>query len=203
MPHRTVDDYLKAHAEDAPMLERLRRILLDEGLSETIKWNAPCYTHVGRNVVGLAAFKSYVGLWFYDGALLDDPDGVLVNAQPGTTRALRQWRFERGARIPVGKVRKMVRAARKLAEGTKRATGRKTAPRAAPTRIPVELARALDEAGLRAAFDALTPGRRREFVAHVRSAKRPETKRRRIAACLPLIARGEGLSDRYRRKKPS
>ncbi|MCP4895410.1 MAG: DUF1801 domain-containing protein [bacterium] len=68
-------------------------MLLDSGLEEITKWGAPCYTRGGKNVVGPGAFKSYFGLWFFLGALLPDPEGVLVNAQEGTTKALRQWRL--------------------------------------------------------------------------------------------------------------
>ena len=53
-------------------LLKLRNILLSCGLEETVKWGAPTYTFAGKNVAGLASFKSYVGLWFHQGALLKD-----------------------------------------------------------------------------------------------------------------------------------
>ena len=48
----------------------------------------------GKNVVGIGAFKEFVSVWFFQGALLRDEQGVLVNAQEGRTRAMRQWRFQ-------------------------------------------------------------------------------------------------------------
>jgi len=50
-------------------------------------------------VVGLGAFKSHAGLWFFQGALLNDTHGKLINAQEGQTKALRQWRFQSMAEI--------------------------------------------------------------------------------------------------------
>ena len=45
----------------------------------------------------------------------------------------------------------------------------------------------------RAGFDGLTPGRKREYVRWIRSAKREETRLRRIAKALPLLEEGKGL----------
>lgn len=54
--------------------------------------------------------------------------------------------------------------------------------------IPDDLARALDDSGVREAFDALSYTRRKEAVRQVTEAKRPETRERRILTVV------EGLS---------
>ncbi len=100
--HKTVDDYIEAAEPWQDELIRLRKILRSTDLEETVKWGAPCYTHDGKNVVGMASFKSYVGLWFHQGALLGDKKKVLINAQEGKTKALRQWRFRRRRRSTLG-----------------------------------------------------------------------------------------------------
>ena len=56
--------------------QSLRAILLACGLDETLKWGRPVYAAGGKNVVGVAAFKTYFGLWFFEGARLADKDGV-------------------------------------------------------------------------------------------------------------------------------
>ena len=78
---KTVDEYIDKAEQWQPELTRLREILNSTGLEETVKWGAPCYTHDGKNVVGIAGFKNYFGLWFHQGALLADAEGVLINAQ--------------------------------------------------------------------------------------------------------------------------
>ncbi len=88
---KSVDAYINQSAQWHDELKLLRRILRWTSLKEEIKWGAPCYTHNGKNVVGVGAFKSYFGLWFHQGALLKDDNNVLINAQEGKTKALRQW----------------------------------------------------------------------------------------------------------------
>ena len=191
----TVDDYVAAQPQWRTALVELRSLLCATPLTETIKWGAPCYVLDKTNVVGLGAFKSYVGLWFYQGALLDDPDGVLINAQEGKTQALRQWRFADAAEIDPGRVRAYVAAAIELAR-----QGRSVpVQRDKPLVLPPELATALaDNAGLAKAFAGLTKGRQREYAEHVASAKRAETRQRRLARIIPMIAAGGGLNDKYR-----
>jgi len=113
---KTVEDYISEKTQWSAELERLRKLALATGFEETVKWGAPCYRAGGRNVVGLGAFKSYVGLWFYEGANMTDPDGVLINAQPGKTKLLRQWRFTDPADIDESQIRPYLEEARALAE---------------------------------------------------------------------------------------
>jgi len=175
-------------------IRRLRRVLLAAGLEETVKWGGPCYTHGGENVVGLGAFKSYFGLWFYQGALLPDPEKVLVNAQKGKTKALRQWRFT-DEDVNADAVASYVKAAIEVHERGEMITPQ----RGRPIQIPPELNDVLDaDPESRKAFDQLTPGKRREYTDHVAEAKRADTKMRRVEKILPMIRSGVGLHDKYR-----
>ena len=80
---KSVDAYIERNPQWAAALKKLRKILNATELEETVKWGGPCYTYEGKNVVGLGSFKSYVGLWFHQGALLKDEAKVLINAQEG------------------------------------------------------------------------------------------------------------------------
>lgn len=176
-------------------LSLLRKALLASGLTEEMKWGAPCYTLDGANIVGLGAFKSYVGLWFFHGALLKDADKVLVNAQVGRTRAMRQWRMTSAADINPALI------ARYLNEAIALAKSGASVPKAAPKKLlmPPELAKALKgDRKARAAFEMLTPGKQREYADYVGEAKQAATKERRIAKILPMIRAGGGLNDKYR-----
>lgn len=195
MPKLTADQFFAKAKVWRPELRCLRELCLDSGLREEIKWASPCYTHDGRNVVGIAAFNSYFGLWFFQGALLNDAASVLTNAQQGKTRAMRQWRMSSAKDIRVTLIRRYLKAARQLAE-----QGREIkALRNAPLSVPQALQDALHgNRSARLAFDALRPGLRREYAEFVAAAKRPETVARRIAKMLPMIEKGTGLNDRYR-----
>lgn len=191
----TADEFFASAKTWKRELAVLRGILRASGLEETVKWGGPVYVHDGENVVGLGAFKSYFGLWFYQGALLADPKELLVNAQAGKTKALRQMRF--GSLDEVDE--KAVKAYVKEAIGLAR-RGAKIAPdRNKPVTVPPELEAALrTRRKARTAFEALTPGKRREYADHVAEARRDETKQKRIEKILPMIEAGVGLNDRYR-----
>ena len=63
---------------------------------------------------------------------------------------------------------------------------RDTAPR--EVTVPSDLAEALDAAGVRGAFDALSFTRRKEYVVAVEGAKKPETRRTRIERAIAELA---------------
>src|SRR5687768_15659821 len=77
----------------AEELDMLKNILHNTPLVETTKWGGPTYTYNGKNVLGLGGFKNFFTIWFYKGVFLKDEAGLLVNANEGTTKSLRQWRF--------------------------------------------------------------------------------------------------------------
>lgn len=192
---KTVDGYLASAGEWADGLAVLREVALGVGLEETVKWGAPCYMHAGRNVISLGGYKGYFGLWFHNAGALEDPDDVLRQAEGGSSTEMRQWRFGSVKEIKKRVLKSYLKRAMELAEGPVK----KRVVKGAPENLPVELEAALKaKKGARAAFDALTPGRQREYAAYIAEAKREATKRSRLEKCLPLILAGVGLNDKYR-----
>jgi uncharacterized protein YdeI (YjbR/CyaY-like superfamily) len=54
----------------------------------------------------------------------------------------------------------------------------------------------LNEApGLKAAFEALTPGRRKSYIFHISSAKQAKTRVARAEKCAPMILAGRGFNE--------
>lgn len=194
--YTTVDEYIENATHWQPELIRLREILLSTPLVETVKWGGPCYTHNDKMVVGLGAFKSYCGLWFFQGALLADKDKVLMNAQEGRTKALRQWRFKSAKEIKARQIKAYVKEAIALQEA-----GQEIRPdRNKALAIPPELKKALTKNfKAQTAFKALTKGKQREYADYIADAKRDETKAKRLEKILPMIAAGAGLNDKYRK----
>src|SRR5689334_18908616 len=72
--------------------EKLRKIILTCGLTEELKWGCPCYTFDNSNIVLLHGFKEYCALLFFKGALLADPDDILIQ-QTENVQSARQLRF--------------------------------------------------------------------------------------------------------------
>jgi len=192
----TVEEYISQSDRWEPELSKLRKILTSTELTEEVKWGAPCYTCDGKLVVGLAAFKEHVALWFHQGALLEDRDQVLINAQKGRTKALRQWRFTKIEEIKVRQIKSYLKEAIEL----HRAGRSVPIARNQPVVIPAELKSALAaDAEAKSGFESLTPGKQREYADHIATAKRAETKENRLAKILPMIVDGKGLHDKYRK----
>lgn len=191
----SVDEYIETAENWQPQIRQLRKILTATSLTEDVKWGGPCYTHKGKNVVGIGAFKSYFGLWFHQGALLSDEAKVLINAQAGKTQALRQWRMTRSKDIKPAVIKRYVKEAIAHIDA-----GKEIKPdRSKPMHVPDELRRALRKTkGATAAFRKLRKGQQREYADYIAEAKRVDTKQRRIEKVLPLIVAGNGLNDKYR-----
>jgi len=68
-------------------LQELRSICLAQGLTETSKCGAPCYTFSSRNVAILAAFRKDFRLSFFEAGLLKDPESLLEKSGPNTAFA--------------------------------------------------------------------------------------------------------------------
>jgi uncharacterized protein YdeI (YjbR/CyaY-like superfamily) len=89
--HPKVDGVLRQEKKWQEEFETLRTIILDCQLAEELKWYQPCYTLQKKNVVLIHGFKEFRALLFFKGALLKDPNRILV--RPGQHQAARQIRF--------------------------------------------------------------------------------------------------------------
>ncbi len=193
--HTNVPDLISDMKPWVEEVTLLRELALSCGLEEGIKWGGPVYMYEGKNVLGLGAFKSYVGIWFYQGVFLKDPNKVLINAQEGKTKALRQWRFQSGKEIKPALIRKYIKEAMQLAKAGKELKPEKKKKVA----IPAEFAAAFKaDKKLKSSFEGLTPGKQREYLEHVTEAKTEATRLRRVAKSIPIILSGKGLHDKYK-----
>lgn len=169
----------------------LRRLVLASGLTEEWKWSAPVYTHGGHNVAIIWGFKDRATLGFFKGVLLDDPEGILV--VPGeNSRTSRVVNFTDLDRIEA--LRPVLSA--RLAEAIEKAATKIELP-TDDLDYPEELIlRLAGDPDLAAAFDALTPGRRRSWVLNFVQAKQTQTRLARIDKAVPKIMQGKGMNDR-------
>ncbi len=190
---KTVEEYLETQPEHRPLLDELRRILNSTELVETVKWGIPTYQINKKNVVGIGAFKSYAGLWFFQGVFLKDEAKVLINAQEEKTKGMRQWRFGSVDEVDEKLILKYVHEAIQNQKD-----GKEIKPEKKPLEIPNELKEALaSDSVLSENFDKLNLTKKREFTEHIADAKRAETKQKRLEKIIPMIKEGIGLYDKY------
>jgi len=194
--YKTVNEYILNAAFGKEILIVLREILLTTELQETVKWGSPVYTINDKNIVGIGSFKSYSGLWFYQGVFLKDEQKVLLNAQENITKAMRQWRFGSVDEIDDQLILKYVNEA---IQNQKQ--GKEFKPDLnKPVIVPEELSTIFNEdQELEICFKRFTPGRQREFAYYISEPKTMETRQARIQKIIPLILENIGLNDKYRK----
>lgn len=187
-----VDDYVRRSDRWPDVLVALRPVLLGAGLAESIKWGKPCYSAGGRNIAIVQEMKDFLALMFFKGALLTDPAGLLTEQGPNS-RLARRVTFTAAGQVDVH----AATVAAFVDEAIALEAAGAAVPPAPPLVLAVELAARLDaDPTLAAAFDALTPGRRREYDLYVSGAKQPATRAARVERCVERILAGKGLRDR-------
>ena len=192
----SVEEYIETHEHFSNALIMLRDIINSTEMVETLKWSAPVYTVNGKNVIGLGAFKNHFGIWFFNGVFLKDEQKLLVNAQEGKTKALRQMRFESINDIDKHAV---LHYAKEAIANQKAGKEMKPDRSKRETIIPEELQSVLEKDTTFAEhFNLLSPGKQREYCEHIATAKREATKLSRLEKIKPMILRGVGLHDKYK-----
>jgi uncharacterized protein YdeI (YjbR/CyaY-like superfamily) len=173
--------------------EELRQIALACDLTEELKWGKPCFTFQKKNVAIVIPLKESCAFSFFKGALLKDPKHVLEKIGEHT-QAGRWIKFTspRGIAALRTTLKAYLFEAIALEKSGKKIELKK--PSEYP--VPEELQRRLDnDAVLRRAFAALTPGRRKSYIFYVSSAKRPNTRAARAEKCVPMILSGRGFNE--------
>jgi len=189
-----VTEYIEKKSAWSEELKKIRSILSQLPLEETIKWGAPYYVSQGKNILGMAAFKSYFGIWFTQGALLKDEKKVLMNAQEGKTTAMRQWRFNSMDEIDIDLIKAY---AIEAIENQKQ--GKEIKPQKKPLLIPELLQEAMNNnQELKEKYEAFTLGKKRDYADYISEAKREATKQSRLDKIIPMILNGVGLYDKYK-----
>ncbi|NND09647.1 MAG: hypothetical protein EX254_05565 [Flavobacteriaceae bacterium] len=192
----SVEEYIESGSKWTAELNDLRRILLKTEFIETLKWGIPTYTVNGKNVAGIAGFKDHFGIWFFNGVFLKDEEKVLMNAQEGKTKAMRQWRFKS---IDELDEKLILKYAKEAIENQKLGKEIKPERKKKETIIPKELEDILKpNLDLKKCFDALSPYKQREYCEYIGSAKRESTKQTRLDKIIPMILEGKGLNDKYK-----
>jgi uncharacterized protein YdeI (YjbR/CyaY-like superfamily) len=173
--------------------EKLRTIVLDCGLTEELKWGCPCYTFGDNNIVLIHGFREYCALLFFKGALLDDPEGILVQ-QTENVQAARQIRFADLREIFA--LEQTVKGYINEAVGVEKAGLKVPLKKTAEFNMPEEFERKLNcDPALKTAFYELTPGRQRGYLLYFSSAKQSKTRVARVEKYIPQIMNRKGLDD--------
>jgi len=173
--------------------EKLRMIILQCGLTEELKWGCPCYTFEDRNIILIHGFKEYCAVLFFKGALLGDPEGILVQ-QTENVQSARQVRFTGVPQIV--KMERPLKAYIYEAIEVERAGLQVKYKKTKDFKVPEEFQNKLDKMPrLKTAFESLTPGRQKAYIFHFSQPKQSKTRAARVEKYIPQILKGKGLDD--------
>ena len=186
-----VDAYIARSKKWPAEMTAVRPILLSRGLDEAIKWGKPCFSSEGKNIAILQEMNDFLALMFFKGALMADPAGLLREQGPNS-RSAKRLEF-----TSVDQVEDLVDVlADDLDEAIAIEKAGLTVEPAPEVVYGEELQARLDsDPALRAAFEGLTPGRRREYNMHFSDAKQAATREGRIDKCIPKIMAGKGFRE--------
>lgn len=189
------DEWLEA----APDFSRAMAVELREwifrtapDLAESIKWNVLCFS--GRKLVcGLSPCRKHLGLAFFRGTELDDPTG-LFDAQGEGNANLRTVRLTSLAKLNRKALAALLLAAVELdAQDRPLPPKVKRPPMAMPEFFRVALKKNRKAAGF---YESLAPTYQREYLVWVTTAKREETREKRLEETLRALAAGLKWIDR-------
>jgi uncharacterized protein YdeI (YjbR/CyaY-like superfamily) len=192
---KKVDAYIQKHSKWGVQLRQLRDLFHKTELKEEVKWGAPNYTLNGKLIAGMAGFKNHCAIWFHQGVFLKDSNKKLINAQEGTTRGLRQWRFEEGDTVEGDLVLQYIRESIENGLAGKEIKPQQKKGVVIPTYLKATFSL---NSKFENAFNKLTPGKRREYADYISNAKREATIQSRLEKIIPMILEGKGLHDKYK-----
>ncbi len=188
-----VDWYFTKAKKWQEELKQLRMIVLDCGLAEDLKWGCPCYTFEKNNIVLIHSFKEYCALLFFKGALLNDSKEILVQ-QTENVQAARQVRF--ASVREVVKMKSILKAIIYEAIEIDKAGLKVELKNTKEYKIAEEFKTVLGKnVALKAAFEALTPGRQRGYFLYFSAPKQAKTRELRVEKSIQQILDGKGLND--------
>ena len=174
-------------------MKALREIALESGLDEEVKWGFPAYTFKKKNIFMLGSFKEYSSVMFFKGALLNDPEKILVQPTENSNSG-RQLRFTNAKEIL--KAKKSILAYIYEATEIEKSGAKVEAKKTSEYPMPEELKNKFKELPeLKVAFEKLTPGRQRGYLLHFSQAKQSTTRNSRIEKCMEAIFNGKGMNE--------
>lgn len=188
-----VDWYFNKNEQWEKEIRQMRTIALGCGLEETLKWGCPCYLYNGANIVLIHVFKEYCAFLFFKGALLQDPNGILIQ-QTKNVQSARQIRFMNVKEIVQQKniLKAYIYEAIEVEKAGLKVKLKKTSDYSIPEEFQTRLNK---KPALKKAFEALTPGRQRAYLFYFGQAKQSKTREARVEQYIPKIMDGLGLED--------
>jgi uncharacterized protein YdeI (YjbR/CyaY-like superfamily) len=191
MKDPNVDEFMQSADQWSQEMAYLRRILLDCLLIEAYKWKTPVYMVGSKNILAISSLKEHCALNFFNGALLQDEDGLLI--KPGEHTQLGRW-MKFNSVDQIQQKEDLIKAYILEAIEVEKLGLKLEKPAEIP--YPEELVAIFAaKPAMKAAFEKLTPGRKRAYLRFFSDGKQSETRTLRIEKNEKYILKGIGITD--------
>jgi uncharacterized protein YdeI (YjbR/CyaY-like superfamily) len=191
MKDPNVDEFIQSADQWPQEMAYLRRILLDCLLIETFKWRTPVYMVGKKNIIAIGSLKDHCALSFFNGALLQDEDKLLI--KPGEHTQLGRWMKFSSVEEILAK-EDLIKAYVYESIEVEKLGLKMEKPSEIPH--PEELTAIFaKKPALKTAFEKLTPGRQRAYLRFFSDGKQSDTRTSRIEKNEKYILKGIGITD--------
>ena len=196
---KQIDAYISKSAEFAkPILEHLRKLVHDTctDVEEKIKWGFPHFDYKGEMMCSMAAFKQHAvfGFWksplMKDKALLEIAKSELAMGHLGRITSLKDLPTDK-------KIIGWIKEAMKLNDEGKKLVKVKPVEKKELI-VPDYFIKAVQKNKKAwTVFEAFTPGCKKEYVQWITEAKTEETRNKRLAQAIEMMAEGKKRNWKY------
>jgi uncharacterized protein YdeI (YjbR/CyaY-like superfamily) len=187
-----IDAYIDKAGDFArPVLRHFRELVHStiDGAGEAVKWGMPHFTHKGKNIAGMAAFKAHCAVMIHGDGRQSETDGM---GSYGKIASLEDLPDDNELATKLVEARERIDTA---GSAVKRPQKREAKP---DLPVPQDFEAALrDNANARATFEAFPPSQRREYVAWITESRQDATRAKRLATSIEWLAEGKRRNWKY------
>jgi uncharacterized protein YdeI (YjbR/CyaY-like superfamily) len=189
-----IDAYIDKAGDFAkPILRHIRELVHKTipGAGEAVKWGMPHFTHNGKNIAGMAAFKAHCAVMVHGDGRQSESDGM---GSYGKLNSLKDLPDDSELAAKLIEARKRIDTEGSAVKRTPKAKPKAGIP------VPQDFEAALrDNSEARATFEGFPPSQRREYVEWVSEAKQDATRAKRLATSIEWLTEGKRRNWKYER----
>jgi uncharacterized protein YdeI (YjbR/CyaY-like superfamily) len=201
--NQAFDNYIEKSADFAqPILNHIRQVVhaVCPEVEEQMKWSFPNFVYRGSILCHMSSFKKHCAFGFWQGALLEDPHGILNSSETNAMGNL--GRIASLSDLPDDEILRsyIVKAMVLIESGVKQGKS-KSAASAVSIEVPDCLKDALDQnPRAQATFELFSPSKRKEYCVWINEAKTDSTREKRVETAIEWLEEGKSKNWKYEKK---
>ena len=203
LKNKVIDAYIAKSADFAkPILQHIRELVHKTcpHVEEKMKWSFPHFDYKGEMMCSMAAFKQHAAFGFWKASLMKDP--VLAETASSEVAMGHLGRITTLKDLPADK--KLVAWIKEAMALNDKGIKLAAKPRSTEKKelvVPDDFTKALAKnKKAKQIFDAFPYSHKKEYVEWVVDAKTEETKNRRMASAIEMMAEGKSRNWKYAQK---